>query len=146
MKVWLRDMEIAPPTFATLAEALEYGQRFQQPQQFIETFLRGLHCHIIWSAPVRYDPWLASAGSAVLTERAAAIKIGELGLVRDSELFKTLVHEEMHLRLIGKARQGLPHALELVTNPNMLIEEDYAERVAIRYLRGYERRFTRLKH
>lgn len=95
---------------------------------------------------MRFDRWLAASGSAVLTDGAAAIKIGEKGLVRDSELFKTLVHEEIHLRLIRKARRGRPRALDLVTNPDALVEEDYAERVAVRYLRCYERRYTRLKH
>ncbi len=30
----LRDVEISPPNFHTLEEALEYSQRFQDPQFF----------------------------------------------------------------------------------------------------------------
>lgn len=35
---------------------------------------------------------------------------------------------------------------ELVTNPNRFPEEEYVEKLAIRYLRFYERRFGNFKH
>jgi len=75
-----------------------------------------------------------------------AIKIGASALIRDSELFKTLIHEEMHLRLLRKARRGHHFALNLVTDPELSLEEDYVEAVGVRYLRMHERAFGRLKH
>lgn len=146
MKKWLRDVEISPPTFDSLAEALEYRQRFQQPQRFIDDFVRGLQGRIKWSAERRYDKWLAASGSAIIAAGAEVIKLGEKALVRDSELFKTLIHEELHLRLIRRARRGKHHALDLVTDPQAAVEEDYVEQVAVRYLKLYEHSYGRLKH
>jgi hypothetical protein len=142
----LRDVEISPPTFESLEEALEYAERFQQPQAFVDQFVASLKSKLRFSAPLKFDPWLSASGSAVISPWREAIKIGEAALVRDSELFKTLVHEEMHLRLIRKARNGSPKALEIVTNPNLLIEEDFVERIAIRYLKMYEAVFGKFKH
>jgi len=82
----------------------------------------------------------------VISQGREAIKVGHAGLIRDSELFKTLAHEEMHLRLMRKARRGHRNSLEVVTHPDPLIEEDYVERIAIKYLRMYERAFGKFKH
>lgn len=65
---------------------------------------------------------------------------------KSHRLLKTLIHEELHLRLIRKARWGSHHALDLVTDPNVAAEEDYVEQVAVRYLKLYERRVGRLRH
>ena len=85
-------------------------------------------------------------GSAVIKANEEAIKVGVKALIRDSELFKTLFHEEAHLRLIKKARRGNPHAMEIVTHPDAFIEEDYAERIAIRYWQRYEKAFGVFRH
>lgn len=142
----LRDVEISPPTFDTLEEALAYAERFRQPQMYVEQFAASLKGRLRFSAPLRFDMWLSASGSAVISPGCEAIKIGEVALVRDSELFKTLVHEEMHLRLIRKARNGNPKALEIVTNPDLLVEEDFVEKIAIRYLRMYETVFGQFRH
>ncbi|MGH9799655.1 MAG: hypothetical protein ACRD82_04760 [Blastocatellia bacterium] len=142
----LRDVEISPPTFETLEEALEYAERFQQPQVFVDRFVASLKGRLMFSAPLKFDSLLSASGSAVISPGREAIKIGEAALVRDSELFKTLVHEEMHLRLVQKARSGNQRSLEVVTHPDLLVEEDYVERIAIRYLKMYENVFGKFKH
>lgn len=142
----LRDVEISTPTFDTLEEALAYAERFQQPHAFVEQFVASLKGRLRFSAPLKFDAWLSASGSAVITPGREAIKIGEAALVRDSELFKTLVHEEMHLRLMRKARNGNQMALEIVTNPDLLGEEDFVERIAIRYLKMYETVFGKFRH
>lgn len=138
----MRVSGITPPTF----ETLEYGRRFEQPERFIEGFVQDLKGSVKLSTTPRYDRRLASFGSAVLAEGREAIKLGRGALVRDSELFKTIFHEEIHLRLMRKARQGQRRPLGLVMHPDVAEEEDYAERVAARYLRAYERRFGQFKH
>ncbi len=142
----LRDVEIAPPTFDTLEEALAYAERFRQPEVFIKEFVNSLGGRVRFSAELRYDDWLSAAGSAVISTGREAIKIGASALIRDSELFKTAIHEEMHLRLMKKAAEDRRFALDLVTDPDPSVEEHYVETVAIRYLRMYERAFGRLKH
>jgi len=142
----LRDVEIAPPTFNTLQEALAYADRFSQPKIFIEEFANSLGRRVRLSADLRYDAWLSAAGSAVISAGHEAIKIGRAALIRDSKLFKTVVHEEMHLRLMRKARRGNHLALNLVTDPDLSVEEDHVEAVAIRYLRMHERTFGKFRH
>ncbi len=142
----LRDVEISPPVFDTLEEALEYAQRFQRPQSFIDEFVKLLKGRIELSADPKYDPRLLATESAVISEGREAIKIGRSGLIHDSELFKTLIHEEMHLRLIRKARRDNRCALNIVTYPDVSVEEDYVERIAVRYLRMYERASGKFKH
>ena len=142
----LRDVEISPPTFDTFEESLEYAERFRQPQVFIDQFADLLRNGLKFSARLKYDQWLSAAGSAVISAGQEAIKIGQAALIRDSELFKTIVHEEMHLRLIRKAREGRYFALNLVTDPDPSVEENYVEDIAVRYLRMYQRAFGKLKH
>ncbi|MDX2041317.1 MAG: hypothetical protein SF097_08710 [Acidobacteriota bacterium] len=142
----LRDVEISPPTFETFEEALGYAERFQQPQAFVTRFVASLNGRLRFSAPIKFDSFLSASGSAVISPGREAIKIGEAALVRDSELFKTLVHEEMHLRLIRKAREGSQRALNFVTDPQIATEEDYVERIAVRYLRMYESAFEKFNH
>lgn len=141
-----RDGEISAPIFDTLEESLEYAQRFQHPQSFIDEFVKLLKGRIKLSAAPKYDSMLFASGSAVISQGREAIKIGWAGLKRDSELFKTLVHEEMHLRLMRKAGRDDRRALNLVTHPDVSVEEDYVEQIAVRYLRMYERAFGELKH
>lgn len=142
----LRDVEISPPTFDTLEEALEYAERFQQPQLFVDQFVALFKWRLRFSALLKFDSLLSASGSAVISPGRETIKLGEAALIRDSELFKTLIHEEMHLRLRRKARKGNKSALEIVTNPDLLVEEDYVERTAIRYLKMYETAFGKFKH
>jgi hypothetical protein len=101
---------------------------------------------IRFSAVPKFDPFLVAMGSAVIKANEGAIKVGVSALIRDSELFKTIFHEETHLRLLKKARQGNQRALEIVTNPDAFIEEDYAEQVALRYWQMYEKAFGQFRH
>jgi hypothetical protein len=101
---------------------------------------------IAFSANPVYEEGLLALGSAVITPPHEAIKIGKAGLVRDSELFKTLIHEEMHLRLMRKARNDNLNALLIVTSPDATVEEEYVERIAVRCMRLHERRYGKLKH
>jgi hypothetical protein len=130
----------------SLEESLEYGQRFQDPAAYIDNFMRHLKGRIRFSAVPKFDAFLVAMGSAVIAINQEAIKIGGNALIRDSELFKTILHEEMHLRLFRKARKGNERALEMVTDPDTFSEEDYAERVALRYWRMYERTFGKFRH
>lgn len=139
-------LDLPVPTFETLDEALAYGQRFYDPQQFIDEFIARLKGHARLSAAPRYDALLVASGSAVIAARREAIKIGRAALLRDTELFKTIFHEELHLRLMQRARPGNMHALELVTHPDIFAAEEYVELVAARYLRQYELKFGRFKH
>jgi hypothetical protein len=140
------DIETSPPVFETLEEALEYGQRFQYPQGYIDDFAGRVMGGVSFSSWPRYDSRLAACGSAVVTGGREAIKIGRRALIRDTELFRTLAHEEIHLRLMRKARLGNRRALDLVTDPDPAVEEDYAERVAERFLKKYERMSGRFRH
>lgn len=141
-----RDVEISAPTFDSLEESLEYTQRFQNPQRFIDEFVKFHKGRIELSALPKYDSRITASGSAVISQGQEAIKIGLAGLIRDSELFKTLAHEEMHLRLIRKARRNNLRVLNIVTHPEVSVEEDYVEQIAVRYLRMYERAFGKFKH
>jgi hypothetical protein len=142
----LRDVEISPPVFDTLEEALEYAERFQEPQLFIDEFVNAHRSKVKFSAPLKYDSRLAASGSAIISPGREAIKIGSIALIRDSELFKTIIHEEMHLRLARKARRGSPFSLNLVTEPDAFVEEEYVERIAAKCLSRYERAFGKFKH
>jgi RHS repeat-associated protein len=142
----LREVEISSPEFSTLDERLEYGERFSRPQEFVDDFVRDLKGNTRLSEQPTYDPRLSASGSAVISEGEQAIKVGRSGLIRDSELFKTVFHEEGHLRQIIKARRGNIRALDLVTHPDSALEEVYVESMALRYLRLYERTFGRFRH
>jgi len=142
----LRDVEISPPIFNTLEEALEYAERFQRPELFIDEFVNAIRSRVKFSAQLKYDSRLAASGSAVISPGRETIKIGAAALIRDSELFKTIIHEEMHLRLARKTRRGNPFSLNLVTAPDAFAEEDYVERIATKCLRHYERAVGKFKH
>lgn len=141
-----RDVEISAPAFDSLEESLEYTRRFQNPQGFIDEFVKLLKGRIKLSADPKYDSRIMASGSAIISRGQEAIKIGLAGLICDSELFKTLVHEEMHLRLIRKAERSNLRILNIVTNPDVSVEEDYVEQIAVRYLRMYEGAFGKFKH
>lgn len=68
------DVEISAPTFDTFEESLEYAQRFQHPQSFIDEFVKLLEGRIELSADPRYDPNLLACGSAVISQGREAIK------------------------------------------------------------------------
>jgi hypothetical protein len=75
----LRDVEIAPPTFDTLEEALAYAERFRQPEVFIKEFVNSLGGRVRFSAELRFDAWLSAAGSAVISAGREAIKNRRIG-------------------------------------------------------------------
>lgn len=140
-----RETEVEPPTFEKIEEFYEYVRRRDEPQKFLDEFIAELK-GVKPSVKLIFDAKLISAGSARVAVGKERIRIGEKALIRDSELFKTVFHEEGHLHLMRKALKGNSRALELVTNPNRFPEEEAVEKAAIRYLRLYERRFGKFKH
>lgn len=50
-----RDVEISAPSFDTLEESLKYTQRFQDPQGFIDEFVKLLKGRIELTAELKYD-------------------------------------------------------------------------------------------
>ncbi len=140
-----REIEIEPPTFETIEEFYEYAERRNEPQKFIDEFvaqLKGLKP----SVKPLFDDNLLNAGSARVETGKERIRLGEKALIRDSELFKTIFHEELHLRIMQKAIDGNWRTLDLVTSPHRFLEEYYAEKVALRYFRFYEKKFGNFKH
>jgi hypothetical protein len=140
-----RETEIEPPTFEKIEEFHEYARRRDEPQKFLDEFIAQLK-GIKPSVKPIFDAKLINAGSVTVVAGKEKMRIGEKALIRDSELFKTVFHEEGHLRLRRKASKDIRRALELVTNPDRFPEEEAVEKAAIRYLRFYERRFGKFKH
>ena len=119
---------------------------FNSLRVFLDEFIAQLRGRVRFTVTPCFDTRLAASGSTTWEAGQEAIKIGASGLIRDTELFKTLVHEEMHLRLWRKAQRDQYRALEFLTVSDESLEEDYVERVAVRYLRSYEKRWGRFKH
>lgn len=140
-----REIEIEPPIFDRIEEFYEYAVRRDEPQKFIDEFVGNLKGLKPFVKPI-FAGKLLNAGSARVEIGKERIRLGEKALIRDSELFKTIFHEEMHLRIMKKAVDGNFRALNLVTDPNRFLEEYYAEKVALRYFRFYERKFGMFKH
>ncbi len=63
-----RDVEISAPTFDSLEESLEYTRRFQNPQEFIDEFVKLHKGRIELSADPKYDPRIIASGSAVILQ------------------------------------------------------------------------------
>jgi len=111
-----REVEISAPTFDTLEESLKYSQRFQHPQSFIDEFVKLFKSRIKLSADPKYNSMLLASGSAVISPGRETIKIGRAGLIRDSELFKTLIHSESTKRCgtLGQTRR------KFISQPRMM--------------------------
>ncbi|VAW62462.1 hypothetical protein MNBD_GAMMA08-1541 [hydrothermal vent metagenome] len=91
-----REIEIESPSFESLNDYFEYGQRFENPQSFINEFIINQKINVNFSFKPKFDSNIVSSGKARIGKETL---IGEKALVRDSELFKTLAHEEGHQRL-----------------------------------------------
>ena len=142
-----REVKIGKPNFTNLDEFYEHAARYAYPQGFVDDFVEDLQGVKPSRRPL-YDSTLQPAGSATVGgDNVYRIRIGEQGIHRDSELFKTIFHEEMHLRIDKRMRAGnLPdRTLSRLTDPRfesvLEAEEEYVERVAIRYYSLYRRRF-----
>ena len=93
------------------------------------------------------------AGAATTVSGMERIRVGYDAIIRDSELFATIFHEEMHLRVMQKALRDQAKGkikatskwIDLHTGPRIL-EEDYIEAVARRYLRKYEDKLEAFAH
>jgi hypothetical protein len=142
-----REVEIGKPKFNSLDEFNVHAERYSDPQKFIDDFVDNLQGVKPSRAP-RYDPKLQSSGSATVgTEEVYRIRLGEQAIHRDSELFKTIFHEEMHLRIDRRinARTLPDSTLSRLTdsrfNSVLDAEEEYVEMVAVRYYSFYQRKF-----
>jgi hypothetical protein len=152
LRHWLREVDISLPNFASYAEWFAYRQARQNPQVYIDRFVANLK-GVRPSVAPEYDAFLERAGvcgsatiSSTIAMRVDRIRIGTAYL-RDSELFKTIFHEEMHIRVRNYALQGRQHHLRLATDPlNDILEEEYVEDVAIRYYNMYIRRYGAFAH
>lgn len=155
-----RNVAIGKPLFDTYAEKVRYEQSRQIPQDYINTFVqmyflsRGLN----FIAQPLYDDITyrkGTAGAAVISKGYEAIRIGT-AILRDSELFKTIVHEEIHLRLEIRRRRGSIKSLDIMTRPEMGLwdargwylrsEEEYAETTAVRYYQQYIIKYGKFDH
>ena len=132
-----RDIEISPPSFSCLEDWFRYRQRYQRPQQFIDDFIIQKQIKVRFTFPPTFDANLAAFGKARISEFT---KIGKKALVRDSELCKTLIHEEIHHRLAAREKRGDIKARRLTAS--LALEENYADEVANRYFRLKSREVT----
>ncbi|WP_240358738.1 RHS repeat domain-containing protein [Myxococcus vastator] len=125
-----REVEVSAPEFSDLDEWYQYKERYVDPQAFIDGFVVDSCMRVKFSFRPNFDPKLKSSGKVRLD---VSTHIGHPALVRDSELFKTLAHEESHHRLNARAKRGSERATRL--RRNIEVEEDYVEEVAKRYFR-----------
>lgn len=128
----LREVEVSPPPFDSLDDWHLYKERYNDPQAFIDDFLKRTEMNFETKFHPTFDKKLQSSGKAKIGE---ASLIGERALVRDSELFKTIAHEELHQRLAQRATRGSERAQKL--REVLDVEEDYVESVAVRYYKKY---------
>jgi hypothetical protein len=141
-----REVEIAKPPFGSLDEFLEHSARYENPQGFIDNFVENLKGNVHLSQRPQYNPLFTEfkPGSAIVTPGQESINIGETALHRESELFKTIFHEEGHLRLAAKAQRGNQKALSRISSLDA--EEEYVERVAVRYYERYVKKYGGFKY
>jgi len=125
-----RESEINPPSFSCLEDWFKYRRRYQEPQQFIDDFIRQKNIQVRFTFPPTFEPNLVSFGKVRIGEFT---KIGEKALVRDSELCKTLIHEEIHHRLAAREQRGNLRARQI--RLSLALEESYADEVTNRYFR-----------
>jgi hypothetical protein len=143
----IRNVEIGKPIFETYADKVRYEKARQIPQEYINGFVQShfLSRGMRFAVQPIYDNITyrkGTAGTAVVSKGHEAIKIGT-AILRDSELFKTIIHEEMHLRLEMRCREGSIKSLEIITRPETGLkaidgryfrsEEEYVEEIALRY-------------
>ncbi|WP_226994138.1 RHS repeat-associated core domain-containing protein [Myxococcus hansupus] len=126
----LREVEVSAPDFSDLDEWYQYKERYVDPQAFIDNFIVENRMRVEFTFKPGFEPRLKSSGKAKLD---SSTQIGESALIRDSELFKTLAHEEAHHRLNERAKRGSGRAERL--RRTMEVEENYVEEVAKRYFR-----------
>jgi len=147
-----RETEITPPDFKKLYdddyEAYTALQNYyfarHDIQQFIDRFVADLQGVKPSVRPV-YNRNLSKlvSGRVLLRPERQSIEIGS-GYLRDSELFKTIFHEEMHVRLYLRARESSLRAKKIISDID--VEEEYVENVALRYFRFYVRQYGKFEH
>jgi XTP/dITP diphosphohydrolase len=124
------DSDISSPSFSRLEDWFRYRQRYQKPQQFIDDFIIQKRIKVRFTFPPTFEPNLAAFGKVRIGEFT---QIGQKALVRDSELCKTLIHEEIHHRLAAREKRGDIKARKL--RGSLALEENYADEAANRYFR-----------
>ena len=122
---------------STSKDWFRYRQRYQNPQQFIDNFIISYRIRVKFTFPPIFCSDLISFGKARIGEFT---QIGKKALIRDSELFKTLIHEEIHHRIAARERRSNLKAQRL--RSSLALEENYADEVASRYLRMKSREIT----
>ncbi|BBB62286.1 hypothetical protein UNDKW_4013 [Undibacterium sp. KW1] len=143
-----REVEVSRPDFAHPDDYFAYTERYADPRGFVDDFVSQMK-GIKPSVDPLYDPKLTSYGSALVAPQvpvgSEVLRIGKSALIRDSELFKSIWHEEMHIRLGRQAQLGNWKAMELTTGP-LIHEEIYVERVATRYAKLYQMKHGQFNH
>jgi len=141
-------VEVQPPEFNNLDDWYAYKDARRDGGKYLSDFISNLKGNIKLTVQpefrqgANYGGALSYPAVPVGAERTF---VGEMALVRDSELFTTVYHEEMHVRLGQQAAAGNQKALDLITGP-LSAEESYVEAVAARYARMYQNKFGPFQH
>ncbi len=107
--VKFREVEVRPPEFSNLDDRYAYKDARSAEAKYLGDFVSSLKGNSSFTVQpefrqgANYGGALSYPAVSVGAERTF---VGEMGLVRDSELFKTVYHEEMHVRLGRQAADG----------------------------------------
>ena len=146
--VKFREVEVQPPEFSNLDDWYAYKEARSDGAQYLSDFTSNLKGNARLTVQPQFRQG-ANYGGALsypaVPVGAEQTFVGEMALVRDSELFTTMYHEEMHVRLGRQAAAGNSKALDLITGP-LNVEENYVESVAARYARMYQNKYGPFQH
>jgi hypothetical protein len=116
---------------------LSGGGRYRNPQAWIDTVTETdpALSNVELSYPPRYSGRLNALGQATLEQPGVAgyTRIGRNSLVSRRELVDTIIHEEIHHRLWGRAQEGSVRAWNIIADID--VEEAYVVEVTSRFLR-----------
>ncbi|OWQ46363.1 hypothetical protein CDL60_12820, partial [Roseateles noduli] len=143
-----REVEVKPPQFDNLDDWYAYREARLDGAKYVDDFISDLKGNARLTVQPEFRQGTNYGGA--LTFPAVPVGsqkafVGEMALVRDSELFTTIFHEEMHVRIGERAAAGNVRALDLVTGP-LIREENYVESVATRYARMYQNKYGPFQH
>lgn len=147
-----RDVDVTPPVFQDYAEKVKWQHAQQYPQEYIDNFVSvvdqsgkvvgGNFRNVRLTKQPQFRQLTfdkGQSGAAIVTKGKEASFIGT-AIRRDSELFKTIAHEEMHLRLAERVRRlggaGVDNTWSQIIR-DIDLEEEYVEAVAVRYYRMF---------
>jgi len=143
-----REVEVKPPEFNNLDDWYAYKEARSDGAKYLGDFVSNLKGNVRLTVQPEFRQGSNYGGALsypAVPVGAERTFVGEMGLVTDSELFKTVFHEEMHVRLGRQAASGNYKALDLLTGP-LSFEENYVEAVATRYSRMYQNKFGAFQH